>query len=59
MSLFEPYTDIIRKGGRTMHYGHKINLNTGRSALVLDVVVWRATWPIVNAACSSREFRIR
>ena len=39
VSLFEPHTDIIRKGGRTTHYGHKINLSTGRSALVLDVVV--------------------
>ena len=39
VSLFEPHTDIIRKGGRATHYGHKINLTTGRSALVLDVVV--------------------
>ena len=39
VSLFEPHTDIIRKGGRTTHYGHKINLSSGRSALVLDVVV--------------------
>ena len=39
MSLFEAHTDIIRKGGRTTHYGHKNNLSTGRSALVLDVVV--------------------
>ena len=39
VSLFEPHTDIIRKGGRQTHYGHKINLSTGRSALVLDVVV--------------------
>ena len=39
VSLFEPHTDIIRKGGRATRYGHKINLSTGRSALVLDVVV--------------------
>lgn len=38
-SLFEPHTDIIRKGGRRTHYGHKINLATGKSGLVLDVVV--------------------
>ena len=38
VSLFEPHTDIS-KGGRQTHYGHKINLSTGRSALVLDVVV--------------------
>ena len=39
VSLFEPHADIIVKGGRQTHYGHKINLCTGRSALVLDVVV--------------------
>ena len=39
VSLFEPHTGIIRKGGRTTYYGHKINLSTGRSALGLDVVV--------------------
>lgn len=38
-SLFEPHTDIIRKGGRRTHYGHKVNLATGRSGLVLDAVV--------------------
>ena len=39
VSLFEPHTDIIVKGGRVTHYGHKINLATGRSGLVLDAVV--------------------
>ena len=39
VSLFEPHADIIVKGGRKTHYGHKINLSTGHSALVLDVVV--------------------
>ena len=39
VSLFEPHTDIIVKSGRGTHYGHKINLATGRSGLVLDVVV--------------------
>ena len=39
VSLFESHADIIVKGGRQTHYGHKINLSTGRSALVLDVVV--------------------
>ena len=35
----EPHTDIIVKGGRATEYGHKINLSSGRSGLVLDVVV--------------------
>ena len=39
VSLFEPHTDIIVKGGRGTLYGHKVNLSTGRSGLVLDAVV--------------------
>src|ERR1700683_4384434 len=39
VSLFEPHADIIVKGGREVQYGHKINLTTGRSGLILDVVV--------------------
>src|SRR5271165_872326 len=31
VSLFEPHTDIIVKGGREVEYGHKLNLTTGRS----------------------------
>src|SRR5947209_10807824 len=37
--LFEPHADIIRKGGRQVQYGHKLNLATGKSGLILDVVV--------------------
>ena len=39
VSLFEPHTDIIRKGGRDTYYGHKVNFATGHSGLVLDAVV--------------------
>ncbi len=38
-SLFEAHTDIIVKGSRDTQYGHKINLSTGRSGLILDVVI--------------------
>jgi IS5 family transposase len=38
VSLFEPHADIIRKG-REVAYGHKLNLTTGRSGLILDLVV--------------------
>jgi IS5 family transposase len=38
VSLFEPHADIIRKG-REVAYGHKLNLTTGRSGLILDVVI--------------------
>jgi IS5 family transposase len=39
VSLFEPYADIIVKGSRDVEYGHKINLTTGTSGLILDLVV--------------------
>ncbi len=39
VSLFEEHTDIIVKGSRGVQYGHKLNLSTGRSGLVLDVVI--------------------
>ena len=38
-SLFEPHTDIIVKGQRSVQYGHKLTLSSGVSGLVLDVVV--------------------
>lgn len=38
-SLFEEHTDIIVKGSRDIQYGHKLNLSTGRSGMVLDVVI--------------------
>jgi len=39
VSLFEPHTDIIVKGRREVQYGHKLNLVSGRSGLILDAVV--------------------
>jgi IS5 family transposase len=39
VSLFETHADIIVKGKRDIHYGHKLNLSTGRSGLVLDLVI--------------------
>jgi len=39
VSLFEPHTDIIRKARRETHFGHKITISTGRSGLVLDLVI--------------------
>lgn len=41
LSLFEPHTDIIVKGSRDVQYGHKLNLVSGRSGLILDVVIER------------------
>jgi IS5 family transposase len=39
VSLFEPHADIIVKGARDVQYGHKINLVTGKSGLILDLVI--------------------
>lgn len=39
VSLFEPHADIIVKGGRDVEYGHKLNLSTGKSGLILDLVI--------------------
>ena len=39
VSLFEPHAEIIVKGGRDVQYGHKLNLTTGRSGLILDLVI--------------------
>jgi IS5 family transposase len=38
-SLFEPHTDIIVKGSRSVQYGHKVTLTGGCSGLVLDVMI--------------------
>jgi transposase, IS5 family len=39
VSLFEPHTDIIVKARRDVHYGHKLNLTTGKSGMILDLVI--------------------
>jgi IS5 family transposase len=39
VSLFETHADIIVKGSRSPCYGHKLNLISGQSGLILDVVV--------------------
>lgn len=40
-SIYERHTDIIVKGGREVEFGHKVNLCTGRSNLVLNCDVLR------------------
>jgi transposase, IS5 family len=36
-SIFERHTDIIVKGSRDVLFGHKVNLATGKSDLILDI----------------------
>lgn len=38
-SIFEEHTDIIIKGSRDIQYGHKLNLSSGKSGLILDLVI--------------------
>lgn len=40
-SIFELHTDIIVKGSREVQFGHKVNLTTGKSNLILDCEVLR------------------
>jgi transposase, IS5 family len=35
-SIYEEHTDILVKGSREVSFGHKVNLATGRSNLILD-----------------------
>ena len=39
VSIFEPHTDIIKKGQREIIYGHKIFLTAGKSNLILDCAI--------------------
>ncbi|MER9770574.1 ISNCY family transposase [Mesorhizobium sp. M0189] len=39
VSLFEEHADIIVKGSRDTEYGHKPNLTTGKSGMILDLVI--------------------
>lgn len=38
-SIFEDHTDIIIKGDRKIQYGHKLNLTSGKSGLILDIAI--------------------
>lgn len=40
-SIYERHTDIIVKGSREVLFGHKINLSSGKSNLILDCEILR------------------
>jgi len=40
-SIFETHTDYIKKGRRDPVFGHKINLTSGKSNLIFDVIMAR------------------
>jgi transposase, IS5 family len=41
VSIFEPHTDVIVKGGRETLYGHKVFLNVGASGMIIDMLMER------------------
>lgn len=41
VSIFEEHTDVIVKDNRGTYFGHKINLTSGASGMILDCVVER------------------
>ena len=55
VSIFEDHTDIIVKDRRKTHYGHKLNLATGASGLILDCVVEQGNPSDVSRAVSLVE----
>ena len=38
-SIYELHADIIVKGGRDVQFGHKVNLATGKTNLIIDCVI--------------------
>jgi len=38
-SIYEPHTDIIVKGSREVEFGHKVQLTSGKSNLIMDCEV--------------------
>jgi IS5 family transposase len=41
VSIFEPHTDILKKGDREVKFGHKICLTGGASGMILDCMIER------------------
>jgi IS5 family transposase len=61
-SIYEPHTDIIMKGSREPVFGHKINIVTGKSNLILEGEVLRGNpndktlfQPTINRVTSNYE----
>jgi IS5 family transposase len=55
LSIFEPHTDIIAKGGRETVFGHKIWLSGGASNLIFDCIIERGNGSDSTMFASSLE----
>jgi IS5 family transposase len=42
-SIYELHTDIIVKGSREIKFGHKVNIGTGKSNLILVCEILKGT----------------
>lgn len=54
-SIYEQHTDIIVKGSREVQFGHKINLATGKSNLVLSCDILRGNPSDKDLFCPALE----
>lgn len=45
VSIFEVHSDIIEKGSREKIFGHKINVTSGKSGLILDCMILEGNPP--------------
>jgi IS5 family transposase len=50
-SIYERHTDIIKKGSRDVKFGHKVNISTGKSNLILTCEIVRSN------PCDSRLYQ--
>ena len=59
-SIHERHTDIIVKGGRDVLFGHKVNLTTGKSNGITNIVFNKVTKSLKNIASSLKmETRLK
>jgi IS5 family transposase len=54
-SIYEQHTDIIVKGSREVLFGHKINLATGKSNLVLNCEILRGNPSDKDLYCATLD----
>lgn len=54
-SIYEEHTDIIVKGGREATFGHKVNLTTGVSPLIIDCKILDGNPSDTQAFCGVIE----
>lgn len=54
-SIYEEHTDIIVKGGREATFGHKVNLTTGVSPLIIDCKILDGNPSDTRAFCGVIE----